>query len=50
VLFIGSIQGLVMQAMLSGDVAAITRLAPSVFAIYERGVCADAPTTLERTA
>lgn len=49
VLFIGSIQGLVMQAMLSGDVAAITRLAPGVFAIYERGLCA-APTTLERTA
>lgn len=50
VLFIGSIQGLVMQAMLAGDVAAITRLAPGVFAIYERGLCADAPVTLERTS
>ena len=36
--FIGSIQGLVMQSMLSGDVARIRRDAPRVFAIYQRGI------------
>ena len=50
VLFIGSIQCLVMQALLSGDVAAMTRLAPGVYAIYQRGLCSDAPGTLERTS
>jgi TetR/AcrR family transcriptional regulator len=49
VLFIGSIQGLVMQALISGDVAAMAHLAPGVFAIYQRGLCADPPVTLERT-
>lgn len=37
-LFIGTIQGLVMQAMLSGDVERIRRDAPRVFAIYQRGI------------
>ncbi len=37
-LFIGSIQGLVMQSMLSGDVERIRRDAPRVFAIYQRGI------------
>jgi AcrR family transcriptional regulator len=37
-LFIGTIQGLVMQAMLAGDVARIRRDAPRVFAIYQRGI------------
>jgi len=41
VLFIGSVQGLVMQAMMSGDVAAMTDLAPGVFAIYQRGLRAS---------
>lgn len=38
VLFIGTIQGLVMQSLLAGDVAHIRRDAPGVFAIYHRGV------------
>jgi hypothetical protein len=38
VLFVGSVQGLVMQSLLSGDVAGITAQAPGVFAIYQRGL------------
>lgn len=37
-LFIGTIQGLVMQSMLAGDVERIRRDAPGVFAIYRRGI------------
>lgn len=37
-LFIGTIQGLVMQSLLAGDVARIRRDAPAVFAIYLRGI------------
>lgn len=37
-LFIGTIQGLVMQSLLAGDVASIRRDAPKVFAIYQRGI------------
>ncbi len=37
-LFIGTIQGLVMQSLLAGDVANIQRDAPRVFAIYKRGI------------
>ena len=37
-LFIGTIQGLVMQSMLAGDVERIQRDAPRVFAIYRRGI------------
>jgi TetR/AcrR family transcriptional regulator len=37
-LFIGSIQGLVMQSMLSGDISKIRQAAPGVFAIYLRGI------------
>lgn len=37
-LFIGTIQGLVMQSLLAGDVARIRREAPRVFAIYQRGI------------
>lgn len=37
-LFIGTIQGLVMQSLLAGDVAGIRRDAPRVFAIYRRGI------------
>ena len=38
VLFIGTIQGLVMQSLLMGDVPGIRRNAPGVFAIYRRGI------------
>ncbi len=37
-LFIGTIQGLVMQALLAGDVEQIRRDAPKVFTIYQRGI------------
>lgn len=38
ILFIGTIQGLVMQSLLAGDVDRIRRDAPRAFAIYRRGV------------
>ena len=38
ILFIGSIQGLVMQALLAGDMKRIVTDAPRVFAIYRRGI------------
>jgi AcrR family transcriptional regulator len=38
VLFIGTIQGLVMQSLLAGDVAHIRAHAPAVFAIFRRGI------------
>lgn len=38
VLFIGTIQGLVMQSLLAGKVGRIRRDAPAVFAIYLRGI------------
>lgn len=37
-LFIGSIQGLVMQSLLAGDPGRIRRDAPGVFAIFRRGI------------
>lgn len=37
-LFIGTIQGLIMQSLLAGDVKRIRRDAPRVFAIYRRGI------------
>lgn len=37
-LFIGTIQGLVMQSLLAGDVRLMRREAPRVFAIYRRGI------------
>lgn len=37
-MFIGMIQGLVMQSLLLGDVACIRQNAPVVFAIYLRGI------------
>ena len=46
-LFIGSLQGLVMQSMLAGDVLHMRRQAAPVFALYRRAVMAvpagDAP-------
>ncbi|MBP6006760.1 MAG: TetR/AcrR family transcriptional regulator [Rhodoferax sp.] len=38
VLFIGSIQGLVMQALISNDLPAMAAHAPGVFGIFQRGV------------
>ncbi len=38
ILFIGTIQGLVLQGLLAGDVTRIRRDAPRVFAIYRRGI------------
>lgn len=43
VLFIGSIQGLVMQSMLEGDVSVIATQAPGVFAIYRQALLGGAP-------
>jgi AcrR family transcriptional regulator len=37
-LFIGSIQGLVMQSLLAGDVESIRRDGPQVFALFCRGI------------
>lgn len=37
-LFIGTIQGLVMQSLLAGDVERMRGDAPRVFAIYQRGI------------
>lgn len=37
-LFIGTIQGLVMQSLLVGDVQRIRQDAPRVFALYHRGI------------
>lgn len=37
-LFIGTIQGLVVQSLLAGRVAQIRRDAPGVFAVYRRGI------------
>lgn len=42
VLFIGTIQGLVMQALISGDMGRMLTVAPRVFQIYLRGIEADA--------
>jgi len=38
ILFIGTIQGLVMQSLLAGDVTRTRQDAPRVFAIYRRGI------------
>ena len=38
ILFIGTIQGLVMQSLLAGDLDRIRDNAPQVFAIYRRGI------------
>ena len=36
--FIGTVQGLVMQSLISGDMARMCGDAPRVFAIYQRGI------------
>jgi TetR/AcrR family transcriptional regulator len=38
VLFVGSVQGLVMQSLISGEVRAMAQQAPGVFKIYLRGL------------
>jgi AcrR family transcriptional regulator len=38
VLFIGSVQGLVMQSLVSGNIANMTQQAAGVFALYQRGL------------
>ena len=38
ILFVGSLQGLIMQSMLAGDLLRIRRDAPRVFAIYLAGI------------
>lgn len=38
ILFIGAIQGLVMQSLIAGDVARIRQDAPRAFAIFQRGI------------
>ena len=38
VLFMGSVQGLVMQSLLSGDVASMSAQAPGVFQLLRRGL------------
>jgi AcrR family transcriptional regulator len=38
ILFIGTIQGLVMQSLLAGNVSHIREYAPRVFTIYRRGI------------
>jgi TetR/AcrR family transcriptional regulator len=44
ILFIGTIQGLVMQSMISGDLQATRENAPRVLGIYLRGVgCGHLP-------
>ncbi len=42
-LFVGTIQGLVMQALLAGEVGRIRRDAPRVFAIFLRGITKGHP-------
>ena len=37
-LFIGTVQGLVMQSLLAGDITRIRLDAPRVFAMYRRGI------------
>ena len=37
-LFIGTIQGLVMQSLTAGDVSHLHRNAPKVYAVYQRGI------------
>lgn len=43
VMFIGSIQGLVMQALISGDMGRMLTIAPRVFLIYRQGIEAASP-------
>lgn len=42
VLFIGTIQGLIMQSLLAGKIDQLRQNAPAVFAIYRRGIACGA--------
>ncbi|WP_144776552.1 TetR/AcrR family transcriptional regulator [Marinobacter maritimus] len=42
-LFIGTIQGLIMQSLISGDMEQMRQAAPGVFAIYRRGIAGTVP-------
>lgn len=44
-LFVGMLQGLVMQSMLDGDIQRIRKQAPGVFEIFERGLRAPGAAT-----
>ena len=46
-LFIGSVQGLVMQSLLSGQVGAIRPLAPAVYDLFQHALAAP-PTRTRR--
>lgn len=50
ILFIGTIQGLVMQSMISGDLKSARVNADGVLAIYLRGLCANASATAPKTS
>jgi TetR/AcrR family transcriptional regulator len=47
VLFIGTIQGLVMQALISGDMGRMLTVAPRVFHIYRCGIETATPDSLK---
>jgi AcrR family transcriptional regulator len=49
VLFLGAVQGLVMQAMVSGQVQTIAAQAPGVFTIYLRGIVRSSTSSVEST-
>lgn len=39
-MFIGTVQGLVMQSLIAGDITGLRAAAPGVFAIFRRGIAA----------
>jgi TetR/AcrR family transcriptional regulator len=49
VLFLGAVQGLVMQAMVGGQIQSMAVQASAVFAIYLRGIARTTPPHLETT-
>lgn len=50
ILFIGTVQGLVMQSMISGHLKSARANADDVLAIYLRGLCANSGTALPKTS
>ncbi|HEY9097032.1 MAG TPA: hypothetical protein VIN35_14900, partial [Hydrogenophaga sp.] len=44
VLFVGSIQGLVIQSLLAGQLDAMPKQAPAVFALFRSGIASQSPT------
>lgn len=49
VLFLGAVQGLVMQAMVSGQVQTMAAQAPGVFTIYLQGIASTKPPNRKST-